>query len=256
MALLACLSIEGCVNPDSPLSFSRIFEPPTASEDDVRRAAALAWEKTQGDDATGSACTDALKQLEIKSRQPGYDENRCSSLVSAKRKQAQSDRAQERARQAAAQLAKEREQQEADRRAQQEAQVRAFNQRIADIQAGRSTIQTAKEAAVIYGAANGDGLTLQPMIRPDGKIYILQGRLDPSGGLQGDHFVLRDAAMGFPAYATILIDERKITLPEQTRVGSSVVVVGSYEANEAFDTLAGARRYMPVFKALFVQVLN
>ena len=256
LALLVCWSIAGCVSRDSPLSFAQIFEPQEASEDDVTRAAALAWEKSKGKGSARSACTEALKQLEIESRSTGYDEFRCSSIVSAKMEQAQKELARERVRQEAVRLAKEREQQETDRKAQQEAQERTFNQRIAEIRAGRSAIQTAKEAAVIYGAANGDGLTLQPMIRPDGKIYVLHGRLDPSGGLQGDHFVLRDAAIGFPTYAAILVDERKITLPEHTRVGSSVVVVGSYEANQSFDTLAGARRYMPVFKALFVQVSN
>lgn len=256
LVLVACGALSGCANPQSNLSFARIFEPPTASEADVNRAVALAWEKYQGGAPIGSVCTDALRQLEINSQMPGYDENRCFQQIHAKQIQEQERQAQEHARQMLAQEAQERAQLEANRKAQQEAQEHAFNQHIADIRAGKATIQTPQEAAVIYNATNGDGITAQPMIHPDGRNYVLHGYLDPAGGLQSDHFVLRDAAIGLPAYAAISVDESKITLPPETHSGSSMVVIGSYEANQSFDTIAGSRRYMPVFNALFVQVLN
>lgn len=256
LALFVCAGMSGCANSPSNLSFSRIFEPSTASQADVNRAAALAWDKYQAGAPIGSVCSQALKELDINSQMPGFDENRCFQQVHAKQIAEQQRQAQAQAKLEAEQRAQALAKQEAEQKAIQEAKAKAFNQRIADIRAGKAKIQTADEATAIYGASNGDSLTVQPMLHPDGKNYVIHGYLDPVGGLQSDHFVLRAMVIGMPAYAYINVDESKISLPPQTRVGSSLVVVGTYLDNSSYETVAGTRRYMPVFNALFVQPMD
>ncbi len=248
------VGLSGCA--DYPNPFARAFAPQQASTADVARAAILAWNKHSAEGRPiESVCTEALRQLEIYSQMPGYDENRCNDQILAKQREELRQQAQQRARDLAVKEDQQRAERAAAQRALLEAQQRRFKQRIADIAAGIASIQTAEEAAVIYHATNGDSLALQPMLKPDGKNYVVHGLLDPSSDLQSDDLIIRAMILGPTiAYNYILIDANKVTVPSQSRIGSPLTVVGTYVGNKPYKTVLGTQRLMPVFKALFIPV--
>lgn len=158
--------------------------------------------------------------------------------------------------------------------AKEQAQQAAFNQRIAEIRAGRASIQTIQEAVAIYHASNGDSLMAQPLLHPNGHYYLIGGEIDPAGGLQSNSFIIRETATGIadmkamalrqmlgleangaPAYAYISFQDKN-HIPNGVRVGSTVSIVGAYTGNREYTTRDGTKHIMPVFTSRFVQTIT
>lgn len=163
---------------------------------------------------------------------------------------------------------------EAQRRqqAEQHSQQNEFNKRIADIKAGRASIQNAREATVIYHATDGTSLMRRPMLHPDNHNYVISGQIDPAGGFSGEGFIVKEAwssademqlkmwaqisgmtNLHEPAYASIML---KGSVPEGLRSGSTVRVVGTYTDNREYTTRDGSRHLMPVFTSKYIQAVD
>jgi len=154
----------------------------------------------------------------------------------------------------------------------QQRQQNDFNKRIADIKAGRASIQNAREATVIYHAADGTSLMRRPMLHPDNHNYVISGQIDPAGGFSGEGFIVKEAwssademqlkmwaqiagmtNLHEPAYASIMLNG---SVPEGLRSGSTVRVVGTYTDNREYTTRDGSRHLMPVFTSKYIQAVD
>lgn len=226
----------------------------------MERMAALAWEKYRHGDAIGNVCADAYNELKLRTRKPSDDVETCYEHIRPKYHEAERHKsnalADERAREQAQHEAQVEANQQAKDRAQREARQFAFNQRIADIKAGRGQIQTMKEAMTIYGAISGQHIIAQPLIHPDNRNYAVEGFLDPMGGMQESRIILRVHSFGALHYAYVEFDSNAIRLPPNTHVGSRIAVVGTYVDNETYNTVMGTQRIMPVFNGFYVQVMD
>lgn len=158
-----------------------------------------------------------------------------------------------RARAQAAQVQAEQLQAEKAKQAKQAALAR----HIADMKAGRAKPQSVQEAAVVYGARNGQGLIENPALRPDGKMYAMIGVIDPQSDVEHGALIIRGVQMNMLAgdeygntvgYATIKFKDLN-AIPANAHVGDQLEIVGHYTANRSYRTLAGQQKAMPVLDA-------
>lgn len=153
--------------------------------------------------------------------------------------------------------------QQARQKALQEVQQKILNHRVAEIRAGRASIQTVQEAKVIYHAVDGYSLMTNPLFHPDNHYYIVSGTIDPSGGIRSNGFIIKANLSGFqmlgfapapdyPPYAYIIL-KNESDIPKNTHIGSSISVVGIYTDNRGYTAMDGTKHIMPVFTSVFIQ---
>ena len=133
---------------------------------------------------------------------------------------------------------------------------KAEKERIALIRENKAEILTISEAATIFDAANGQSLAHSPMLQPDNRKYTFSGFIDQGEGLHPDRFLMRTSNYRDHAYAYVEIDTRSTKMPPTARADSELFIVGNYVGNMPYTTVRKKGRVMPVFKAVFVKVVD
>lgn len=240
---VAVIGLSGCANIENPREAiaNTLYGPARPSESDIHKMADLAWPKHQDGLSIDAACAAANKQLGLRSRNPSYGTAKCQMSLREK-SHAESSR-------------RQKETEDRKRLAQQQRRAEEFDRRIASIRANQSEIYTEAEARVIYDALDGQHLAERPLVKPDNKKYVVSGFIDPSGGLQSDHFLMRTTEYGASRYAHVYL-HRGAELPPQAHAESRVFIVGTYIANKPYQTVIGQHKSMPIFQAEFVRVVN
>lgn len=132
----------------------------------------------------------------------------------------------------------------------------AEKERIALIRENKAEILTISEAAAVFDAANGQSLAHSPMLQPDNRKYTFSGFIDQGEGLHPDRFLMRTSNYRDHAYAYVEIDNRSTKMPPTARADSELFIVGNYVGNMPYTTIRKTGRVMPVFKAVFVKVVD
>lgn len=242
--IAACaISLSGCAGLDQHREAieTALSGPPRDSDQDINRMSEMAWPKHQEGLSINAACLESRRQLKLRSRNPSYGNGKCHMALKEKEREEYNRIAQEKADRA--------------RLAQAQRRAKEFDERISSIRAGQSEIYTKREAAVIYGASEGQHLASRPLVRPDNKKYVISGFIDATGGLNPSRILMRSDEHGDRRYAYIYF-HNGITLPSSAHAESQLFIVGDYIGNKPYSTILGEQRSMPVFQVDFVRVLN
>jgi len=193
---------------------------PLVSPEEISKMADLAWPNYLEGSSIMAACDDARSQMGIWFSNKDSDLQQCTEILAIR-------------------LSK-----------------KAEKERIALIRENKAEILTISEAATIYDAANGQDLAYSPMLQPDNRKYTFSGFIDQGEGLHPDRFLMRSSNYRNHAFAYVEIDTRSTKMPPTARADAELFIVGNYVGNMPYKTVRKTGRVMPVFKAIFVKVVD
>lgn len=199
------------------------------------------------------ACERAARTHHVK-----VDIAKCASDVGGAERTAL---AEEQARQAAEQERRARE--TAERQAAELKHQQELAAKIADIRAGKRQPENLLEAMAAQDAQFGTELASAPKIRPDGKVYGLVGVIEKPG--KGAQFIARVIYDPFTQISAAAQGQRlpgvayfHVTVPRalheryyNAKVGARIRIVGRYNSNVEYATLAGELMSAPSFEVVY-----
>lgn len=149
----------------------------------------------------------------------------------------------------------------------EEEEKRKVIARESDLRAGRVKPANIKEAAIFYNAESGSDLASAPKVRPDRKLYALQGKIAMADG-NGAPAFLAQLSLGYGgdmlASAIGLSGEYEtkyfhVKIPkklqayffDQGKIGRGFDLVGRYVSNTKYYTVTGQEMSAPMFEAVY-----
>lgn len=146
--------------------------------------------------------------------------------------------------------------------------------RSAQLKAGKARPETLEEAMIVHDAKSGADLASAPKIRPDGKLYALNGKIRiaedapeflATAGLSENEELnvnlhrLRAGNMvpyeGSTRYFKVIVPKAmRDYYFGQAKIDGGFDVVGRYVANTKYKTLAGQEKSAPVFEAVYLRL--
>lgn len=132
----------------------------------------------------------------------------------------------------------------------------AWEERRQEVAAGRAQPVLHSDLVALYSPANGHSVTRRPLVKPDNKLYIINGLVEDAGpkGLVVKTRPRRDEFVGdrFIVWYT-KNTKRSEGYDDVLRINGPVSIVGNYTANREMPTLGGMK-IIPGFTAVHVLV--
>ncbi|CAG9163880.1 hypothetical protein [Cupriavidus pinatubonensis] len=250
--------VRGLLNMPQKPDYRAQLERQAADAEDKRSAVEeAAIEKVRNGAGPHAACSQAADEHRIARDFSLKIERTCLQAVNDAYLERQQAVEQQRREEAAAR--------EAERKEKEAAALLALERNVADIRAGRRKVGTLQEADAIYQPQNGTPLASAPKVRPDGKTYFISGTIEsPDSKAPAFTAIANGSKVAYQLaqawnhreylyFHVRLPKEIEEIYFDQAKVGQGFTLVGKYSANVDYETVAGQKKSMPVFEALYFE---